>query len=318
MHMQLTDASDVVSMHSDLSQDPAVIHSSVADFFALLKPRVMSLVVFSGITGLLVAPGTIHWAQAIITIVCIAFGSGAAGAFNMWYDRDIDSVMLRTRSRPIPTKKITPDNALAFSVLVAVFSVLILSFGVSYVAGALLLSAILFYCVIYTMWLKRSTKQNIVIGGAAGAFPPLIGWVAVTGDVSWGALSLFALIFFWTPPHFWSLSLYCKDDYAKANIPMLPVVSGDRITRWYILAYSCLLLPVSLLPFYTNVAGWFYCITAVILTLVLLMLAIMVLLEKPKVKRARVMFFSSILYLFTLFSVLILDRANGVVFSTSL
>ncbi len=228
-----------------LSQAPA---SRVSDFVALLKPRVMTLVVFSGAVGLFVAPGALHPLLAVVAILCIAVGSGAAGAINMWYERDIDAVMARTSDRPLPAGRVAPGDALGFAIVLAVASVVLMAFATNVVAAGLLALAILFYVFVYTVWLKRRTPQNIVIGGAAGAFPPMIGWAAVTGDVSLVSLALFAVIFLWTPPHFWALALYRSGDYARAGIPMMPVVAGRASTKRQILAYTLILVPVSLTP----------------------------------------------------------------------
>ncbi len=214
------------------------------DFLALLKPRVTSLVVVTGLVGVMMAPGAIHPLIALVAVLCIAIGSGAAGAINMWYDRDIDAIMERTRGRPIPTGRIAPGDALGFGVVLAIGSVAMMGLAVNVVAAGLLAAAILFYVFVYTMWLKRRTPQNIVIGGAAGAFPPMIGWAAVTGTVSVESALLFALIFFWTPPHFWALALYRRGDYEKAGIPMLPVVAGKTETKKQMIAYTILLAPL--------------------------------------------------------------------------
>lgn len=282
----------------------------VRDYIALLKPRVMSLVVFSGLAGLLVAPGDIHPLLAVVAVLCIAVGSGAAGAINMWYDRDIDAVMSRTQDRPIPAGRVDASEALSFGVALSAGSVMLMGVAVNWVAAALLAGAILFYVFIYTMWLKRSTPQNIVIGGAAGAFPPMIGWAAVTGDVSVASIVLFALIFFWTPPHFWALALYRCGDYAKAGVPMLPVVAGDRETKKQMLVYTVLLLPLGLVPWYLGVAGWVYGVTALAMGLVFLAASVAVWFDKTD-KSAKRMFGFSIFYLFVLFAMLIADRANG-------
>ncbi|MCO6417621.1 heme o synthase [Siccirubricoccus sp. KC 17139] len=236
--------------------------SEVSDWVALLKPRVVSLVLLTGICGLLVAPGRLPVALAVAAMLCIALGAGAAGAINMWYDRDIDAVMRRTKSRPIPAGRIAPGGALAFGVGLAAASVAIMGLATNWVAAATLGVSILFYVFIYTIWLKRRTPQNIVIGGAAGAFPPVIGWAAVTGEVSVYPVILFAIIFFWTPPHFWSLSLYAHADYARAGVPMLPVTRGARETRKQVLLYTLLLLPISLLPSLLGYAGPFYAAVA--------------------------------------------------------
>lgn len=286
------------------------------DYIALLKPRVMTLVVFSGIAGLLVAPGSVHPVLALTAILCIAIGAGAAGAINMWYDRDIDAVMARTRSRPIVQGKIAPNSALEFGIILAVFAVMIMGLAVNWVAAAILALATLFYVFVYTIWLKRRTPQNIVIGGAAGAFPPMIGWAAVTGDVTWASLTLFALIFFWTPPHFWALALFRSEEYAKAGVPMLPVVAGASTTKWQMLAYTLLLLPLGVVPTLLGVAGWFYGAGATVLGLLFLVCSIRVLVEdgeSTQWRAAKQMFGYSIFYLFALFALLIIDRSTAVV-----
>ena len=208
--------------------------ASVRDLISLLKPRVMSLVVFTGLVGLLLAPDSIHPVLAVVAVICIAVGAGASGAINMWYDRDIDAVMARTKSRPIPSGRIEPEVALGFGISLSLGSVMLMGLAVNWVAAGLLAFTIFFYIIIYTIVLKRRTPQNIVIGGASGAFPPMIGWAAVTGDISLAPIILFAIIFLWTPPHFWALALYRCEDYEKANIPMLPVISGKKVTRWHI------------------------------------------------------------------------------------
>ena len=276
------------------------------DFLALLKPRVMSLVVFTGFVGLMVAPGQLHPVLAIVAVLCIAIGSGAAGAINMWFDRDIDAIMTRTANRPIPQGRITPEDALAFGVVLSVGSVAVMALAVNFVAAALLAGAILFYVFVYTMWLKRRTPQNIVIGGAAGAFPPLIGWAAVTGDVGLGGLVLFALIFFWTPPHFWALALYRKGDYERAGIPMLPVVAGAVETKKQILLYTVLLIPLAVTPVWVGAASWFYGAPALIFSLVFLGFAIAVWFDQSD-RAPKRMFKFSILYLFVLFALLLVD-----------
>ena len=283
----------------------------VGDFFALLKPRVMSLVVFTGLAGLLVAPGSLHPILAAVAVLCIAVGSGAAGAINMWYDRDIDAVMERTRDRPIPVGRVEPGDALAFGVILAVGSVAVMGLAVNLAAAAILASAVLFYVFIYTVWLKRRTPQNIVIGGAAGAFPPMIGWAAVTGGVGIESLVLFLLIFFWTPPHFWALSLYRCDDYAAARVPMLPVVAGKRETKKQMLVYTLLLLPLSIAPAWLGVAGWIYGTVALALSLVFVAAAVAVWFDGSD-RSAKRMFGYSIFYLFGLFALLIADRVPGV------
>lgn len=282
--------------------------SSVKDYFDLLKPRVMSLVIFTAITGLYLAPGNIHPFIAIIAILCISVGAGAAGAINMWYDRDIDSIMKRTQKRPIPSGKIAPENALHLGVFLSVASVSLMGLAVNILSASLLAFTIIFYGYIYTVLLKRSTAQNIVIGGAAGALPPLIGWVAVTNHLSIEPIILFLIIFLWTPPHFWALSLYSAEDYKKANIPMMPVVMGIKSTKLQIVIYSILLSLVTILPFTLNFAGIIYLFSAIILNLVLVVLAIMLYFDQQN-KLAMKTFFFSIFYLFLLFLIAIIDKA---------
>ncbi len=293
-----------------LSQAPA---SRVSDFVALLKPRVMTLVVFSGAVGLFVAPGALHPLLAVVAILCIAVGSGAAGAINMWYERDIDAVMARTSDRPLPAGRVAPGDALGFAIVLAVASVVLMAFATNVVAAGLLALAILFYVFVYTVWLKRRTPQNIVIGGAAGAFPPMIGWAAVTGDVSLVSLTLFAVIFLWTPPHFWALALYRSGDYARAGIPMMPVVAGRASTKRQILAYTLILVPVSLTPALLGGPGLVYAVGAAVLGLMFIASAIRVLREPEGAedRAAKAMFGFSILYLFLLFAVLLADVLLG-------
>ena len=238
----------------------ASLDAAPADYFALLKPRVMSLVVFTGAVGLFLAPGDIHPILAVVAVLCIAVGAGASGCINMWYERDVDAIMHRTRNRPIPSGRIAPRSALEFGIMLAGASVMVMGVAVNWTAAALLAGAIAFYVFVYTIWLKRRTPQNIVIGGAAGAFPPMIGWAAVSGDVTLASISLFAIIFFWTPPHFWSLALYRLGDYEAVGIPMLPVVAGAEETRRQIVLYSTLMLPLCLAPWMLGVAGVFYAV----------------------------------------------------------
>jgi len=286
----------------------------VSDYIALLKPRVMSLVVFSGFAGLVVAPGAIHPLIAAVAILCIAVGAGASGAINMWFDRDIDAIMSRTKSRPIPAGNVDPNEALGFGLVLSFLSVLLMGMAVNWAAGSLLAFTIFFYVVIYTMWLKRRTPQNIVIGGASGAFPPMIGWAAVTGDISLASISLFLLIFMWTPPHFWALSLYREGDYAKAGVPMMPVVAGARSTKLQMLVYTVLLLPVALVPALLHVAGPVYAVAAVVLNLGFIRHAWRVLKSAEiDMRPARAMFRYSLLYLFLHFSLLMIDRNPGVI-----
>jgi len=284
----------------------------VADFIELLKPRVMSLVVFSGFAGLMVAPGQLHPVLAAVAVLCIAVGAGASGAINMWYDRDIDAVMQRTRKRPIPAGRVDPQEAVSFGIVLAIGAVTLMALAVNWLAAGLLAFTIAFYVVVYTMWLKRRTPQNIVIGGAAGAFPPMIGWAAVTGQISLASIALFLLIFMWTPPHFWALALYRTGDYAKAGVPMLPVVAGARATKLQMLVYTVLLFPLALAPWALGVAGALYGAAAVILGLLFILAAVRVWFDSGE-RAARQMFAFSILYLFLLFTLLIVDRAPGLV-----
>ncbi|HUC62132.1 MAG TPA: heme o synthase [Alphaproteobacteria bacterium] len=296
-------------------------HARLADYAALLKPRVMSLVVFTGFVGLYLAPGRINPVLAAIAILCIAVGAGASGAINMWYDRDIDALMRRTMKRPIPDGRVSPEAALALGVMLAAGSVTVMALGVNWQAAALLALTIAFYVFVYTAWLKRRTPQNIVIGGAAGAFPPMIGWAAVTGEVSLVSLALFAMIFMWTPPHFWSLALYRSDDYARAGVPMLPVVAGRKETKRQILLYALLLVPVTLIPWAMGAVGAVYGFAAAALGLLFIGCAVRVWREPDELpdsrnrdKAARQMFGFSILYLFLLFALMIVDRAGSAAF----
>ena len=264
------------------------------------------MVVFTGIAGLLVAPGSIHPFLAVVAVFCIAMASGGAAAINMWYEQDIDRLMLRTSQRPLVRGVIAPSDALAFGVVLSIFAVMLMGLATNWVAAFLLLLANLFYVFVYTIWLKRRTPQNIVVGGAAGAFPPVIGWVAVTGQIDLIPLVLFAIIFLWTPPHFWSLALYRSDDYKAAGIPMLPVLYGWRVTVWNIIFYMGVLIILTLLPWFLDFAGAFYMLTTLILG-GLWVLAALPLLWDKSVRRAKNSFAISILYLFTIFAVLIID-----------
>ena len=279
----------------------------IGDFVALLKPRVMSLVVFTAVTGLVLAPGTLHPVLAVIAVMCIAVGAGAAGAINMWYERDVDALMARTRARPLPAGRMDPGTALGFGVMLAVGSVSVMGLAVNWAAAALLSLTIAFYVFVYTIWLKRRTPQNIVVGGAAGAFPPMVGWAAVTGDVGLGGIALFALIFMWTPPHFWALSLYKCRDYEAAGIPMLPVVAGARETKRQILLYTALLIPVPLAPFFLGVVGPVYGAVATVLGLVFLALAWRLWREDGQTRAPRLFAFS-IVYLFVLFATMLAEH----------
>ena len=291
-------------------------HSGAAgwrDFTALLKPRVMSLVVFTGVAGLLAAPGSIHPVLAVTAILCVAVGAGAAGAINMWYDRDIDAVMRRTRGRPIPAGRVAPNDALTFGVMLSVAAVVLMGLAVNWVAAAVLAFASVFYSVVYTMVLKRRTPQNIVIGGAAGAFPPVIGWAAVSGSVTLEPLILFLIIFLWTPPHFWALALYRSDDYRAAGIPMLPVVAGTETTKRQMLGYTLALAPLAATPWLFGLTGAFYGLGAIVLGLLFIVCAVQVLREdgaRTGHRAARLMFGFSIFYLFALFSLLIADSVS--------
>ena len=286
---------------------------ALGDFVALLKPRVMSLVVFTGAVGMLLAPGTLHPVLAVVAILCIAVGAGAAGAINMWYDRDIDALMTRTRNRPIPAGRMAPNVALGFGITLAVASVSIMALAVNGVAAGLLAFTIFFYIVIYSMALKRRTPQNIVIGGAAGAFPPMIGWAAVNGDVTLASVVLFAIIFLWTPPHFWALALYKRSDYDKAGVPMLPVVAGRKSTAWQMLAYTVALLPVTLLPCVIGLSGAVYGAGALALGLVFMGYSVSVICDAGE-RSARRMFPFSILHLFLIFVLLLVDQILPVAF----
>jgi len=289
------------------------------DWLALLKPRVVSLVVFTGAMGLLIAPGHINPVLGFTAVLCIAVAAGAAGCLNMWWEADIDAKMRRTARRPIPAGKIAPDAALSFGIALAVASVLVMGLALNLCAAVVLAISIAFYVVIYTMWLKRITPQNIVIGGAAGAFPPIIGWAAVTGDISVMPLLMFALVFFWTPPHFWALALYACEDYGRAGVPMLPVVAGPRETRRQIFAYALLMSAVAVAPWALHYTGAVYGVTAAVFSAVFVGLAVSVLTEKQDAagkslrgdRAARRTFRFSLLYLAVLFTALGIDRLVG-------
>ena len=286
--------------------------ATAGDYVALMKPRVMSLVVFTALTGLAVAPGHLHAAVGFTALLCIAVGAGAAGALNMWYDADIDAMMTRTARRPVPMGRIQPGEALAFGLTLAGFAVVVLGLLVNALAAALLAFTIFFYIAIYTVGLKRSTPQNIVIGGVAGAFPPMIGWTAVTGSLSLEPVLLFLIIFMWTPPHFWALALYRTEDYARAGIPMLPVVAGDRSTRRHIMLYTLILVPLGVAPWLAGFAGVLYGGIALVTGAIMLTLAWQVLNERHPAERAsRNLFAFSILYLFLLFATLLVERGWG-------
>ncbi len=283
------------------------------DFFALLKPRVMSLVIFTALVGMVMAPGDIHPVIAFTAILCIAVGAGAAGCLNMWYEADLDARMKRTARRPIPSGRMDRQTALHFGVALASASVLVMGLLVNLVSAALLLMTILFYVVVYTIWLKQRTPMNIVIGGASGAFPPMIAWSAVTGNVSLDSLALVGLVFMWTPPHFWSMSLFSCKDYKAAGIPMLPVVSGENETRRQIVIYTLLMVAVSLLPWFMGFAGPLYGITAILGGSLFLWL-VLSLFRNKDIKTAKRVFFFSIFYLFMLFAVMGGENLIGRIF----
>jgi protoheme IX farnesyltransferase len=282
------------------------------DFVALTKPRVMTLVVFTGACGLLAAPGALHPILAFTAILCIALGAGAAAALNQYYEADIDALMKRTAGRPLPAGRMEPDSALHFGVGLSVFSVLLMALATNWLAAGILAVSILFYVLVYTIWLKRRTPQNIVIGGAAGAFPPVIGWVAVTGELALLPVLLFALIFLWTPPHFWALSLFVRGDYAKAGVPMLPVKAGNRVTRQQIFAYAIVMAAAAVAPWPLGETGAVYGVAAATLSALFVALAWPVLVSKaqePAAMQAEKRLFKySILYLFGLFGALVADR----------
>ncbi len=281
--------------------------STVRDYFSLLKPRVMSLVIFTGFIGLYIAPGYIHPIIGFIAILCIAIGSGAAGAINMWYERDIDCLMERTKNRPLPKQVMPPEEALNFGVGLSFVSTIIMGLFVNLVAASLLVVAILFYVFIYTIWLKRVTPQNIVIGGAAGALPPMIGWAAVTGNISLESFLLFLIIFMWTPPHFWALSLYKCNDYTNAGVPMMPVVKGIKHTQLQILIYSAVLFFATILPYYIGIFGKVYLFAALILGVIFMYLAYLVYYDE-NYKAAPKLFVYSIIYLFLLYASMPFDK----------
>ncbi|MFQ5533942.1 MAG: heme o synthase [Sphingomonadales bacterium] len=301
---------DVARLGSQSSAVRPVDDARVRDYVALLKPRVMSLVTFTGLVGLVIAPTEISPVIGFTALLCIALGAGSAGALNMWYEADIDAVMERTRNRPIPAGRIAPGQALGFGATLAIFSVIVMGLAVNLLSAALLALTIGFYLFVYTMWLKRRTPQNIVIGGVAGALPPVVAWAAATGEVSLAPMVLFAIILLWTPPHFWALALYRRGDYAKAGIPMLPVVAGDRATRKHILIYSLLLAPITPAPWYLGFAGPFYGVIAGILSVWLVAGSLRVFRATGDAE-ARRLFGFSIVFLFLIFSALLIERAVG-------
>jgi protoheme IX farnesyltransferase len=283
------------------------------DFFALTKPRVMSLVIFTGLCGLLAAPERIHPVLAFTAILCIAVGAGGAAALNQWWEADLDAGMKRTAARPLPQGRMNRTDARDFGIAICAGSVLLMGLAIGWLAAAILAISIVYYAVVYTIWLKPRTPQNIVIGGGAGAFPPLIGWVAATGHITLMPVLLFAIIFFWTPPHFWALALFVQSDYAKVGIPMMPVVAGEKSTRRQILIYAVLLLPLSVLPWWIGGAGRIYGISATVLSLAFLALSIRVGLRTRSgpddtMKPEKQLFGYSVIYLFALFAALVADR----------
>jgi protoheme IX farnesyltransferase len=299
----------IVDQHTiDLS--PHISEAGIGDYLALLKPRVMSLVIFTALVGLAMAPGHVHPVLAITSILCIAVGAGASGALNMWYDRDIDALMSRTAKRPIPQGRVTPSEALTFGMTLSFFSVVTLGILVNWVAAGLLAFTIFFYIVVYTMWLKRSTVQNIVIGGAAGALPPVVAWAAATGSLAVEPILLFLIIFFWTPPHFWALALFRTDDYARANVPMLPVVAGADATRLQILLYTFLLVAVAVAPWPLGYFDAAYGLISLLLGGWMLWLAVKVYRFRTAheaLRGPRQLFGFSIVYLFALFATLLVE-----------
>jgi protoheme IX farnesyltransferase len=288
------------------------VPSEWRDYFALTKPRVMRLVVFTGLCGLLAAPGHIHPVLGFTAVLCIALGAGGAGALNQWWEADLDAKMKRTAKRPLPLGRMPRTNARDFGIALSVASVLLMGLALNWLSAAVLAVSILYYAIVYTIWLKPRTPQNIVIGGGAGAFPPLIGWVAVTGHITWMPVLLFAIIFMWTPPHFWALALFVKSDYANAGVPMLPVVRGQAVTRRQILAYAILLFPVSLAPWWVGGTGAIYGVCALVLSALFVAFSLPVALrrsaEGDPMKPEKRLFAYSVLYLFAVFTALVADR----------
>jgi heme o synthase len=310
----MTDLSTVTVEENRPATAFAVSEASVGDYIALMKPRVMSLVVFTALVGLMVAPEHLHPVLGFAALLCIAVGAGAAGALNMWFDADVDAMMSRTRSRPIPAGRVLPQEALGFGMTLAVGSVAVLGLVANWLAAGLLAFTIFFYVAIYTAWLKRSTPQNIVIGGAAGAFPPMIGWAAATGAIGIEPVLMFLIIFFWTPPHFWALALWRSQDYARAGIPMLPVVAGAAETRRQILIYSLVLTPIGAAPWAFGESGAIYGATALVAGGMMARLALQLYRFGDTAagdRTAKKLFGFSILYLFLLFAVLLIDDRLG-------
>lgn len=290
--------------------DPDITVSTANDYFILLKPRVMSLVIFTAMIGAFMSPGHLHPYLFFISILCIAIGAGASGAYNMFYDRDIDAIMKRTQSRPLPAGRVSPENTLILATILSFGSVSMLALATNLLAAALLAFTIFFYAIIYTVLLKRRTPQNIVIGGAAGAFPPVIGWAAVTGNITIEPLILFAIIFFWTPPHFWALALFKSHEYANARIPMMPVVAGEDETKTQILIYSLILVAVSIGPYVIHMSGFIYLGSAILLGGLFIYHAWQVK-NKGTIAEAKKLFWYSILYLFLLYLAIFVDKLIG-------
>jgi len=299
-------------MASTAPQTATTMPTDWRDFFALTKPRVMTLVVFTAVCGVLAAPGHIHPVIGFATILAIAMGAGGSAALNQWWEADLDAGMKRTRGRPLPSGRMRREDARDFGIFLSAVSVVLMGLAVGWLAAALLLVAIVYYAVIYTIWLKPRTPQNIVIGGGAGAFPPLIAWVAVTGELTVMPILLFAIIFLWTPPHFWALALFVEADYAKVGIPMMPVVAGEKSTRRQIWWYTVLLAPVAIAPWYIGGTSWIYGMTAVTLSVLFLLLAWPVgrrmALPGDRMLPEKKLFKFSIAYLFALFAALVVDR----------
>ncbi|MAM41460.1 MAG: protoheme IX farnesyltransferase [Erythrobacter sp.] len=291
---------------------PSQLPADWRDFFALTKPRVMTLVIFTGLCGLLAAPGSIHPVIGFTAIFCIAIGAGGAAALNQWWEADIDAGMKRTSKRPLPSGRMNRTDARDFGILLSAASVMIMGLGVNWLAAGILALSVVYYAVVYTIWLKPRTPQNIVIGGGAGAFPPMIGWIAVTGDITLMPVLLFAIIFFWTPPHFWALALFVQSDYAKVGIPMMPVVKGEKSTRRQIIAYCVLLVPIAAAPWLIGGTGAIYGVTAIALSLIFLLMSVPVAFrtseEGDRMTQEKRLFAFSVFYLFALFGALVVDR----------
>ncbi|NBB23923.1 protoheme IX farnesyltransferase [Porphyrobacter sp. SLTP] len=299
-------------MATTAPQTTATLPTEWRDFFALTKPRVMTLVIFTAICGVLAAPGSIHPVLGFTAILAIAMGAGGSAVLNMWWEADLDAGMKRTMNRPLPGGRMRREDARDFGIFLSAVSVGLMGVAIGWLAASLLFGAIIYYAVIYTMWLKPRTPQNIVIGGGAGAFPPLIGWVAVTGEITAMPILLFAIIFFWTPPHFWALALFVQSDYAKVGIPMLPVVAGEKPTRRQIMIYTLLLAPIAIAPWAIGGTSWIYGSVAVVLSVIFLVLAMPVFTrmraEVDAMTPEKTLFKYSIVYLFVLFAALVADR----------